>query len=93
MTATVKKSNRSITQLIRYIAADTIEAEKPTNLVIATVTKVKPLKIKVGRSLILTENFLIKTSTFTSRNIKKGTKILCIRSWGGQRYALIDTID
>ena len=48
----------NLTQLIKKIAEDARKAAKPCNIVIGTVLKVKPLKIKVNQKLILTGEFL-----------------------------------
>nr|WP_317356781.1 DUF2577 family protein [uncultured Tyzzerella sp.] len=58
---------------------------------IGEVVEEENLKIKLDEKLFITENEIIRTSSF-SGIIKKGTKIFIIRENGGQRFFLIDTI-
>lgn len=85
-------NNPNLVQLIRRIADDTVTYMKPSDWYIGKITSVDPLKIKIGRSIVLTKDFFTTTETFCERKIKKGTKVLMIRKWGGQKYVIIDVV-
>ena len=80
----------NLTQLIKKIAEDARKAAKPCNIVIGTVLKVTPLKIKVNQKLILTGEFLYLTETVSDKKISKDDKVVMIRADGGQKYLVVD---
>ena len=80
----------NLTQLIKKIAEDARKAAKPCNIVIGTVLKVKPLKIKVNQKLILTGEFLHLTETVAEKKLSKDDKVVMIRADGGQKYLVVD---
>ena len=51
-----------MTQLIKQMAVEAYQAERPSDVILGTVVGEKPLKIKVSQKLILSEEFLILTS-------------------------------
>lgn len=51
----------NLVQAIKQAAAEANEASKPIAIVLGTVTKAKPLEIKIDQRLILSEDFLILT--------------------------------
>lgn len=51
-------ASSNLVQLIKRIALEAVEAEKPCDYRIGTVTSVSPLKIKVSQTLELEEDFL-----------------------------------
>lgn len=84
----------NLVQVIKEVAMDAFNASKPTQLVIGTVKKTSPLEIKTG-NLILDSDFLYITTT-AANNISyagTGAVVLMIRQVGGQRFAVIDTIN
>lgn len=80
----------NLTQLIKKIAEDARKAAKLCNIVIGTVLKVKPLKIKVNQKLILTGEFLYLTETVSDKKLSKDDKVVMIRADGGQKYLVVD---
>ena len=80
----------NLTQLIKKIAEDARKAAKPCNIVIGTVLKAKPLKIKVNQKLILTGEFLYLTETVSDKKLSKDDKVVMIRADGGQKYLVVD---
>ena len=80
----------NLTQIIKKIAEDARKAAKPCYIVIGTVLKVKPLKIKVNQKLILTGEFLYLTETVSDKKLSKDDKVVMIRADGGQKYLVVD---
>ena len=98
-------ANSNLVQLIKQIALEAVEAAKPSDYRIGTVTSINPLKIKVSQSIELEEDFLHLTRNVTDFQItyneqkitvhnalKKGEKVLMLRKAGGQEYTVIDRV-
>lgn len=81
----------NFSEIIKKSVLQVINAIRFTEICIGDVIEEDPLKIKIEEKLFLSDNEIIKTSSFSGL-IKKGTRLLFIREGGGQRYFLIDTI-
>lgn len=62
-------------QIIQRISADTYDAKKPVLLTFGTVTRAKPLQIRMNEQMILDEKMLVLTSAVTDHNIEITTDI------------------
>ena len=51
-------ADSNLVQLIKRIAVEAVQASKPCDYTIGTVTSTSPLKIKVSQTLELEEDFL-----------------------------------
>ncbi len=85
-------NNPNFVQLIRKIADEVIEYKKPSEYYIAIVTSLNPMKIKIGRKLVIEEDFITMTETASSKKLQKGNKVAVIRKWGGQHYLIVDRV-
>lgn len=63
-----------------------------TEVFIAEVIDEDNLKLKINDKVILTENEIIRTTSYKNK-IPIGTKILLIREQGGQVYYLLNTVE
>ena len=81
----------NFSEIIKKSVLQVINAIRFTEICIGDVIEEDPLKIKIEEKLFLSDNEIIKTSSFSGL-IKKGTRLPFIREGGGQRYFLIDTI-
>ena len=81
----------NFSEIIKKSVLQVINTIRFTEICIGDVIEEDPLKIKIEEKLFLSDNEIIKTSSFSGL-IKKGTRLLFIREGGGQRYFLIDTI-
>ena len=84
--------NSNLVQLVKQIAIDAVNASKPCDYRIGTVTEENPLKIKISQSITIDDDFLHLTQTVTENPLKKGDKVLLIRKQGGKKYAVIDRV-
>ena len=89
----MKASNPTIVQLIKQMIDDVIEVKKPSDVTVGTVVSDDPLKIQIGKKLVIDEDFIIQTTTFASRDLSNGDTVILIRKWGGQKYLAVDTAD
>ncbi len=76
-------------ELIKELALNAVEAEKPTEAVIGIVADDEPLKIKLEQKLIIGEDFI---DVCSGAVFGKDSKVVLIRCSGGQRYILIDSV-
>ncbi len=78
--------------IIKSSILHTISSIKFVETYIGEVIEEEVLKIKLDEKLFITEDEIIKTSSF-NEPIKKGTKLFMIRESGGQRFFIIDKIE
>ena len=81
----------NFSEIIKKSVLQVINAIRFIEICIGDVIEEEPLKIKIEEKLFLSDDEIIRTSSFSGL-IKKGTRLLFIREGGGQRYFLIDTI-
>lgn len=77
--------------IIKSSVLHTINSIKFVETYIGEVVEEETLKIKLDEKLFITEDEIVRTSSF-SGIIKNGTKLFMIRESGGQRFFIIDTI-
>ncbi len=81
-----------ISDIIKMLAKEAVEGDKPVSVVTGRVTDTDKLTIETEQKLLLTEEFLIITSRFYPAVFKLDTKLLLLRCDGGQKYVILDTI-
>ncbi len=77
--------------IIKSSVLHTINSIKFVETYIGEVVEEERLKIKLDEKLFITEDEIVRTSSFMG-TIKKGTKLFMLRENGGQRFFIIDTI-
>nr|DAW50950.1 MAG TPA: Protein of unknown function (DUF2577) [Caudoviricetes sp.] len=80
---------------IQRIAARSVQAEKPVEVIIGEITKLNPLTIKFDDNRELDEDFLTLTRTIKNRMEEyksAGKSVIAIRCQGGQEYVVIDEV-
>lgn len=82
----------NLIQLLKQISKEEREASKPCDVITGTVNSVEPLKIQISQKMMLTEDFLIKTSFFNSLSISTGDDVVMIREQGGQNFLVLDKV-
>lgn len=76
-------------ELVKILAVNAVEAEKPVDVVIGLVTSRDPLKIKLEQRLTIDRNFVdICANAIYDTN----DQVALIRYFSGQRYLLLDKI-
>ncbi|OKZ81822.1 DUF2577 domain-containing protein [Clostridium sp. AM27-31LB] len=58
-------ANSSIVQLIKQMAVEAVKASRPCDYIVGNVIGTDPLKIKVSNSLVIEDDFLVKTRNVT----------------------------
>lgn len=90
----VSIATTSLIQLIKKISKEERQASISADMMLATVTSVKPLKVKISSKVTLDSDFFYITDTLANKisddKVKKGDKVVLIRSDGGQRFLVID---
>lgn len=76
-------------ELIKELAVNAVEAEKPTEVVIGTVEDDEPIKIRLEQKLVIGKEFV---EVCAGAVFYKGSRVVLIRCNGGQKYVLIDGI-
>ena len=87
-------ANSSIVQLIKQMAVEAVKASRPCDYIVGNVIGTDPLKIKVSNSLVIEDDFLVKTRNVTDYvqevgegfDVSQGrrTGIHCSRQDGGR---------
>lgn len=65
-------SDSNLLQTIKRIVRETVDAEKPCDYIVGTVTSGKPLKIKISNSLILEDCFVDVAERLTNYKVTVG---------------------
>ncbi len=76
-------------ELIKELAVNAVEAEKPTEVVIGVVEDDEPLKIRLEQKLVIGDEFV---DVCNGALYEKDSRVVLIRCSGGQKYVLIDGI-
>ena len=84
--------NSNLVQLVKRIAIEAVNASKPCDYIIGTVTKENPLEIKISQSITIDEDFLCLIQSIIENPLKQGEKVLMFRKAGGQEYVVIDRV-
>ena len=79
-----------ILKLMKKIAIDAVNSQKPTDIVYGTVVSTSPLKVQIDQKLILEEVHLKLTQVVKDYGLIQGDKVTMIRASGGQQYLIID---
>lgn len=82
----------SLVQLIKKIAVEAVEAAKPCDYRIGTVSSEEPLKIKVSQGIELEKDFLHFVQRIPESSLRIGDKVFMLRKAGGQEYTIIDKV-
>jgi len=92
-------------RLMRKIACDAVQSQKPSGLYFGKVTSVAPIKITIDPNHVLTEEFIVLgryiteySTNFTIAGetwcgLRPNDELMLIREQGGQRYAVIDWVN
>lgn len=81
-----------IGDIVKMLAKEAIEGDKPVSVVTGKVTDIDKLTIETEQKLRLTEEFLIITSRFYGASFKLDDKLLLLRCDGGQKYVILDML-
>ncbi|MDE6357638.1 MAG: DUF2577 domain-containing protein [Eubacteriales bacterium] len=81
----------NFSEIIKTAVLQVINNIRFTEVFIGQVIDEENLKIKLDEKIILTENEIVRTGSFTGI-LNLGARILLLREQGGQRYYLINTI-
>lgn len=79
-------------QIIKNAVFQIIYSLRLTEIFVAQVVQIDPLKIKVNDNFFLTECQIIKTKTL-EKGFCLNDKIVLIRETGGQNYFAIDKVN
>ena len=85
-------SNTNIILLIKQICREERQSSKPTDLVIGSVVKTNPLKIKVSPKITIDSDFFYACERVDTKKLKKGDSLAMLRAQGGQKYLVIDKV-
>lgn len=78
-------------QLVKKAAIDAVKAQKPCDVMYATVQSVNPVSIRLESSMIVPEEMLILTRNIISQ-ISINDSVAVIRKQGGQKYLIAGVI-
>lgn len=78
-----------IGELIKELAVNAVEAEKPVEIVTGLVIGINPLEIRLEQRLVIGKDFI---DVCEGAVYEIDSKVAMIRYKGGQRYLLIDSI-
>ncbi len=81
-----------ISDIIKLLAKEAIEGDKPVSVVTGKVTDPKRLTIETEQKLQLTEDFIIMTTRFYGASYEQDERLLLLRCDGGQRYVILDRL-
>lgn len=76
-------------ELIKELAVNAVEAEKPVEVVFGIVEGTDPLKISLEQKLVLDRNFI---DVLSCASYKIKDKVVLLRCAGGQKYVLLDSL-
>lgn len=77
--------------LIKKIAVEAVERNKPSTWLYGNVTSVTPLTTKLKENLNIDEDF-IEFGSFKKENIEIGDKLILLQQAGGQLFLCLDII-
>lgn len=76
-------------ELIKELALNAVEAEKPVDIVSGCVICTEPLKVRIEQRLVLEKNFI---DVCVGAVYEVDSQVALLRYKGGQRYLLLDSI-
>lgn len=85
-------ASSNLVQLIKKIAIEAINTEKPCDYRIGVVTCINPLEVNISQNMTLDEDFLRFTNTIMEQQLENGDKVLMIRKHGGNEYVVLDKV-
>lgn len=89
-------ANNSLLQLIKQASRDERNASGTADILLGTVSSIKPLNIRISSKVTLDSDFLYITETISDKlkddKVKKGDKVVLVKSDDGQKYLLIDKV-
>lgn len=78
-------------QLVKQAAVEAIRAQKPCDVMYATVQSIEPVSIRIENSVNIPEEMLILTRNVKSQ-IAVNDSVAVIRKQGGQKYFIAGVI-
>lgn len=86
----------SLLQIIKQASKEERMADGTADVLLGTVSSIEPLNIRISSKVTLDSGFLYITETIsdkiTDKKIKKGDKVVLVKSDDGQKYLLIDKV-
>lgn len=82
----------NLVQTIKKICMDVLYSSKPCDVLTGKVVSTSPLKIKVSQKMLVTEEFLLRTETFSNCGFKEGDEVVLIRKQRGQLFLIVDKV-
>lgn len=71
-------------------------ADGTADVLLGTVSSIEPLNIRISSKVTLDSGFLYITETISNKiiekKVKKGDKVVLVKSDDGQKYLLIDKV-
>lgn len=91
---TLVRDTSDFVRIIKRIAKDTIENDKPTRLMYGKVTSVSPLKVNIEQRMEIDRRFLVIVERLTKGDdkLRVGDKVALLREQGGQKFLIIDRV-
>lgn len=78
-----------IGELVKELALNAVEAEKPVDIVMGRVISKEPLKVRIEQRLVIEGGFI---DVCSGAVYDVESEVVLLRQRGGQRYLLIDSI-
>ena len=89
-------ANNSLLQIIKQASRDERKADGTADILLGTVASTTPLNIRLSSKVTLDSDFLYITETISDKlkndKVKKGDKVVLVKSDDGQKYLLIDKV-
>lgn len=91
---TLVRDSSDFVRIIKRIAKDTIENDKPTRLMYGKVTSVSPLRVNIEQRMEIDRRFLVIVERLTKNDdkLRVGDKVALLREQGGQKFLIIDRV-
>ena len=85
------RNENDLLEVIKKTAVAAVKSAKPVEVILGKVKVSDPLTIMVEGSLLIGEEFLIKTQS-AREGFGSGDVLVLLRIQGGQKYLIIDKV-
>jgi Protein of unknown function (DUF2577). len=80
----------NLVQLIKQIALETIQSDKPVELIQGSVRSVEPLEVVLDQRLTLTQGQLYKLK---GSEVAEGDRVFLMREQKGQKFLILGVLE
>lgn len=84
-------SNLSLMDTLRLLVVETVDAQKPCDIVYGTVKSLSPFEVIVDK-MTLDADFLQALARCSDQELGVGDTVALLRLQGGQEYLLLDKV-